>query len=120
MIKTHKGLVGIIERETIKKHGSSPTTLLWSKDYQLKWLGNHRVKVTAWAERRNAQDYFVEFIILMSKDLMRLEEDRLYEWVHSKSDAKKIGKFLYPSKDVYREFERKRQKKLHNSVYGNS
>ena len=118
MIKTYKQLEQAIVKKTIKRHGSIPTSLLWNRDYQLKWLGNHRVKVTAWAERRNAHDFYVEFVVLMSKDLMRLEENRLHEWIHSKSDAKRIDKFLYPSKDVYREFERKRRKKLHNSVYG--
>ena len=118
MIKTYKGLKGIIAKETIKKHGSIPTSLLWDRDYQLEWLGNHRVKVTAWAMKWGAQDFSVEFVVLMGKDLMRLEENRLYEWIHSKSDAKRIDKFLYSSKEVYREFERKRREKLHDSVYG--
>ena len=109
MIKTYKGLKGIIERETIKKHGSIPTSLLWNRDYQLKWLGNHRVKVTAWAERKRAHDFYVDFVVLVSKDLMREEENRLYEWIHSKSDAKRIGNFLYPSKEDYkREFRKRR------------
>ena len=118
MIKTHEELEKTIVKKTIKKHGSCPTSLLYDRDYQLEWLGNHRVKVTAWAMKWGAQDFFVEFVVLMGKDLMRLEENRLYEWIHSKNDAKRIDKFLYPSKDVYREFERKRREKLHNSIYG--
>ena len=40
---------------------------------------------------------------------MREEENRLYEWIHSKSDAKRIGNFLYPSKEDYkREFRKRR------------
>lgn len=110
MIKTYKGLKEIIERETIKKHGSFPL-LLWNRDYQLKWLGNHRVKVTAWAERKGGHDFYVDFVVLMSKDLMREEENKLYEWIHSKEQAKKINRFLYPSKEVYKDYQRKKYKK---------
>ena len=111
MIKTYEELIKIIEKKTIKRHGSCPTSILYNRDYQLEWLGNHRVKVTAWAMKWGAQDFFVEFVVLMGKDLMRDEENKLHEWIHSKEQAKKIDKFLYPSKEVYRESERRKRKK---------
>jgi len=110
MIKTNKGLVGIIKRKIIEKYGSF--SLIHNMEYQLEWLGRHKVRVTAWQEKMGATINNVEFIIQMSKELMRNQQDKLFEWLFSREQTNKLHNWLYPSGKVYREFEKRVRKKV--------
>lgn len=113
MIKTYRGLVGIIKRKIIDKYDSF--SLIHDMEYQLKWLGGHKVSVSAWQEKMGATINNVDFVVLMSKELMRNQESKLYEWIFNKEQNDKIYNWLYQSGEVHREFEkreRKRSRKL--------
>ena len=105
MIKDSGELVRVIEQEIIKKYGAFP--VIHPLKYQLKWLGGHKVKVTAWQEKAGATMNDVEFIATMTKDAMRENEIELYSWIFNRAQAKKLGDFLYPSGNVYRNYERR-------------
>jgi len=54
----------------------------------------------------------VEFIIQMSKELMRNHQDKLFAWVFTREQTNKLHNWLYPSGKVYREFEKREKKRL--------
>jgi len=108
MIKDTKELVKTIKQKISKKHGAYIT--LYPLKYQLKWLGGHKVKVTAWQEKVGATINNIEFVVTMSKDAMRENENELFSWIFDREQAKKLDKFLYPSKNVYRDYERRKRK----------
>ena len=110
MIKTYKGLVGIIKRKIINKYEYFP--LSFPLEYQLKWLGGHKVSVSAWQEKMGATINNVDFVVLMSKELMRNQESKLYEWIFNKEQNNKIYNWLYQSGEVHREFEKRERKRF--------
>ena len=105
MIKDTRELVKTIKQRICKKYGAYITP--WPLEYQLKWLGGHKVKVTAWQEQWGATINEVEFIATMTKDAMRENENKLYEWIFNRAQAKKLSDFLYPTGNVYRDYERR-------------
>ena len=110
MIKDTRELVKTIKQKICKKYGAYIT--LYPLKYQLKWLGGHKVKVTAWQEQWGAEVNEVEFIASMTKDAMRENENELYSWIFDRAQAKKLSKFLYPSMNVYEDYERRMKRKF--------
>jgi len=109
MIKDTRELVKTIKQRIIKKYGSCPT--IRPLRYQLKWLGGHKVKVTVWQEKAGSTMNDIEFIATMTKDAMRENENKLYEWVFDRAQSKKLSDFLYPTGNVYRDYERRMLRK---------
>ena len=109
MIKSSGELVGAIKRKIIVKYGSF--SLIHDMKYQLEWLGEHKVKVTAWQEKHGATINNVDFVVSMSKELMRNQQNKLYEWIFSEEQSKKLSNWLYPSKETYSEFERRERRR---------
>ena len=108
MIKDTKELVKTIKQKIIRKYGAY--IIDYPLRYELRWQGKHKVKVIAWQEKWDSSINEVEFIAMMSKDAMRENENELFSWISNREQAKKLDKFLYPSKNVYRDYERRKRR----------
>ena len=106
MIKNTAELIEEIRKRMTAKYGAY--IIGYPLKYQLRWLGKHKVQVTAWQEKWGSTVNNIEFTVMMTKNAMRENENELYMWVSDRVQASQLDKFLYLNKRVYQNYEKRR------------
>ena len=106
MIKNIAELIEEIRKRMTAKYGAY--VIDYPLKYQLRWLGKHKVQVTAWQEKWGSTVNNIEFTVMMTKNAMRENENELYMWVSDRVQASQLDKFLYLNKRVYQNYEKRR------------
>jgi len=106
MIKNTEELIEEIRKRMIAKYRACVVD--YPLKYQLRWLGKHKVQVTAWQEKWGSTINNIEFTVVMTKNAMRENEIGLYRWISDRVQASQLDKFLYLNKRVYQNYEKRR------------
>jgi len=96
MIRNTKELMEEIRKRIAEKYGESDTD--YFINYELRWLGGHRVQVTAWQEDWDATFNRIEFSTTMTKNAMRENEDELLYQTCNSEEGARLVQYLYCAK----------------------